>query len=268
MPNQIIPLTPDEEAHLQAYRAQERAATLEIQPPLEVDPILIAMSSQETAIPSTSSSLGLSLTSTPSSLRHPALSFSAQVPLGYPAARGASTPSSTVTAASPFGPATLPTERLAQRCAIKWNRSLRESGNEDSGADSGVDSGADGGADGGVDGGVAAVVTIDLVLEDLVKTHEALPNPQSKFIISEASGSRVENLTHLLAERDAFASKLLGAVKTMATELKELQARVGEGDVQVISRVRRGTGNRKKLKVERTPLEQQLNDLVKVRTSS
>ena len=122
MPNQIIPLTPDEEAHLQRYHAQERAATLEIQPRLEVDPILIAMSSQETAIPFTSSSsLGLSLTSTPSSLQHPALSFSAQVPLGYPAARGASTPSSTFTAASPFGPATLPTERLAQRRAIKRN---------------------------------------------------------------------------------------------------------------------------------------------------
>src|SRR5882757_1178009 len=119
MPNQIIPLTPDEEAHLQRYRAQERAATLEIQPRLEVDPILIAMSSQETTIPftSSSSSLGLSLTSTLSSLQHPALSFSAQVPLGYPAARGASTPSSTFTAASPFGPATLPTQRLAQHRA-------------------------------------------------------------------------------------------------------------------------------------------------------
>ena len=223
------------------------------------------MSSQETAIPftSSSSSLGLSLTSTPSSLQHPALSFSAQVPLGYPAARGASTPSSTFTAASPFGPATLPTERLAQRRAIKRNRSLRESGNEDSGGDGGADS-----ADGGADGNVAPVALINLVLEDLVKTHEALPNPQSKFIISKATGSRVENLTHLLAEHDAFASKLLGAVKTMATELKVLQARVGEGDVQVISQVRRGTGNQKKLKVEQTPLEQQLKDLVKVRTRS
>ena len=101
-----------------------------------------------------------------------------------------------------------------------------------------------------------------------MKTHKALPNPQAKFLVSEASGSRVENLTHMLAERDAFASQLLGVVKSMATQLKELQARVGEGDIQVISHVRRGTDNRKKMKVERTPLEQQLNDLVKVRTST
>ena len=86
--------------------------------------------------------------------------------------------------------------------------------------------------------------------------------------ISEVSGGGDEDLTHLFAERDAFASQLLGVVKTMATQMKELQARSGEGDVQDISHVRIGTESRKKMKVKRTLLEQQLNDLGKVRTSN
>ena len=265
MPDETIPLTPDEQEHLRQFRARGGGAPIAIRPPVDVDPVLIAMSSQEIVNPFTSS---ISLTSTPSPTPHPSLSFSAQVPLGYPAARGASTPSSTVSLASSFVPASLPTERLAQRRAIKRNRSLRESGN-DSGADGGVDSDEDGGIGGGAggaDGSAAHDALKDLLLEELVETHKALTNPQLKFLVSEASGSRVENLTHLLAERDAFASQLLGVVRSMATQLKELQARVGEGDIQVISHVRRGIDNWKKLKVERTPLEQQLHDLVKVRT--
>ena len=91
--------------------------------------------------------------------------------------------------------------------------------------------------------------------------------------ISEVSGGGDEDLTHLFAERlfaerDAFASQLLGVLKTMATQMKELQARSGEGDVQDISHVRIGTESRKKMKVKRTLLEQQLNDLGKVRTSN
>ena len=262
MPSQTIPLTPDEQECLRQHRvqhcAQAHTATSAIQPPLDVDLIPNAMSSQDTMNPSTSS-LGLSLTSTPSYTPRSSLSFSTQIPLGYPVARGASTPSST-TVASPLVPATLPTERLAQCRTIKQHCSLLKSGNEDGGAD--------GGADGGEDGSAALEAPIDLLLDDLVKMHKALTKPQSMFVVSKASGSRVENLTHLLAECDAFASQLLGVVKTMATQLKGLQARVGEGDIQVISHVHTGTDSQKKLKVERTPIEQQLHDLVKVCTST
>jgi len=266
MPSQTIPLTPDEQECLRQHRvqhcAQAHTATSAIQPPLDVDLIPNAMSSQDTMNPSTSS-LGLSLTSTPSYTPRSSLSFSTQIPLGYPVARGASTPSST-TVASPLVQATLPTERLAQRRTIKWHHSLLKSSNEDGGADGG----ADGGEDGGEDGSAALEAPIDLLLDDLVKMHKALTKPQSMFVVSKASGSRVENLTHLLAKRDAFASQLLGVVKTMATQLKGLQARVGEGDIQVISHVHTGTDSQKKLKVERTPIEQQLHDLVKVCTST
>ena len=48
----------------------------------------------------------------------------------------------------------------------------------------------------------------------------------------------------------------------METQIKGLGARNDEGNV----RIRTGTERRKKIKIERTPLEQWPTDLVKVRT--
>ena len=100
-----------------------------------------------------------------------------------------------------------------------------------------------------------------------MKAHEAIAKPQLKFIMSETSG-RVEDLTHLFAERDAFILQLLGVVNIMATQMKELQASNGEGDIQVTSQIHTWIKSRKRVKVEHTPLEQQLYDLIKVHTNN
>jgi len=226
---------------------QARPAALTTRPPIVVDLILHQLSSQDVSAPSTSSP-GLSLALTPSDELHPSLPFGTQIPLGRPS----------FSTASPSVPDTLPAERLAQRCTIKRRRSLFESGNEGSGAENCY-------------GGAALEAPMDqvgLLLENLTRRHEAFARPQSNFIGSEDSDARVEELTHLFAERDAFASELLGVMKMMALQMKEWQARDGEGDVQAFSNIRTGTSSRKKSKVERTPFEQQVNDLVKVRTGT
>ena len=124
-------------------------------------------------------------------------------------------------------------------------------------------------------GGAVLETPIDqvgLLLDNLTKRHEGFTRPQSNFIGSEDSGARFRELAHLFAERDAFASELLSVMKMMASQMKEWQARGGEGDgeedVQAFSNVRTGTLSRKKMKVERTPFEQKVNNLVKVRTGT
>ena len=253
MPNQIENLTPGELECLWQYRAQAaqaRPATLTTQAPLTID----SMPSHDISNPSTSS-LCLSPTSTPYE-QCSSLPLRTQVPLARPAARGISTSSST--GALPQVPGTLPMEKLVQRRTLKRRYNLLESGTEDSDMEN-------------TNGSAALVAPIDdvgLLLDNLMKVHQAIAKPQSKFIISEASGGRVEELTHLLAERDAFTSQLLSVVSTMATQMKELQARNGEGNTQATSQIRTRIESRKKIKVDRTPLEQRLNDLVKVRTSN
>ena len=250
MPNQTVSLTPDEQDRLMQHCAQASPATLTARPPIVADSILHQMSPQDVSIPSTS--LGLSLASTPSDALHQSLPFGTQIPLGRPSF---STP-------SPLVPSTLPAERLAQRRTIKRRRSLLESGNEGSGAENCY-------------GGAVLETPIDqvgLLLDNLTKRHEGFTRPQSNFIGSEDSGARFRELAHLFAERDAFASELLSLMKMMASQMKEWQARDGEGDgeedVQAFSNVRTGTLSRKKMKVERTPFEQKVNNLVKVRTGT
>ena len=253
MPNQTEHLTPDELKWLRQYcahTAQADPATLITQPPLIVDPMRYAIPSHDISGPSTSS-LCLSPTST-----HSSLPLSTQVPLGRPAARGTCIPSSTD--ALPQVPGTLPTERLVQRRTLKRQYNLLESGTEDSGTEN-------------ANGSAAAVAPIDrvgLLLDDLMKAHEAIAKPQLKFIMSETSGGRVEDLTHLFAERDAFILQLLGVVNIMATQMKELQASNGEGDIQVTSQIHTRIKSRKRVKVEHTPLEQRLYDLIKVHTNN
>ena len=227
MPNQTSTLTPDEQELLRQYRARASPATIAAKSPVVIDPILISD-------PSTSS-----------------LSLSTQVPLSRPAARSTCTPSSAVASPSPSVLGMLPAERLAQRRTIKRHRSLLESGTEDSGGENSYGGAAP----------EAPISDVGLQLDNLAKMHEAFAKPQSKFIISEASGGRVEDLTHLFAERDAWSSQLLSVVNRIAMQMKE-------GDVQAISHIRTGTESRKKMKVERTLLEQHLNDLAKVRTSN
>ena len=237
MPNQTVSLTPDEQAS---------PATLTTQPPIVVDPILHQTSPQDVSTPSTS--LSLSLASTPSDAPHQSLPFGAQVPLGRPS----------LGTASPLVLSTLPAERLAQRRMIKRRCSLLKSSTEGSGVEDSY-------------GGAVLETPIDqvgLLLDNLMKRHEGFARPQSNFIRSEDSGARVEELAHLFAERDAFTSELLDVMKMMASQMKEWQARGGEGDgegdVWAFSNVRTGTSSRKKMKVDRTPFEQKVNNLVKV----
>ena len=68
--------------------------------------------------------------------------------------------------------------------------------------------------------------------------------------------TRTYNFTLLFAERDAF-----GVINTMATQMKGLQARNGKGNVQLTSHVCKRTESKGKMKVGRTLLEPQLNDL-------
>ena len=245
MPKQIEPLTADEQEWLRQRRARASPVTLTTRPPIAIDPILHAMSPQDPSTPSTSS-LGLSLALTPSNELQTSLPFGTQIPLGRPAFSSASSPSL---------PGTLPVERLAQRRTIKRHRSLLESGTEGSGAENTY-------------GDVVLEAPIDqvgLLLDNLTKRHKAFAMPPSGFTGSEVSGAGVKEIAHLFAERDAFASELLDVMRMMASQMKEWQAGDVERDVQPISRVRTGTSSRKKLKVERTPFEQQVNDLVKVR---
>ena len=57
---------------------------------------------------------------------------------------------------------------------------------------------------------MAPINCVGLLLDDLMKAHEAIAKPQLKFIMSKTSGGRVEDLTHLFAECDAFILQLLG----------------------------------------------------------
>ena len=246
MSSQIESLTPDEQEWLRQRRARASPATLTTRPPLAIDPILHEMPPQDLSTPSTSS-LDLSLALPPSNELHPSvLPFGTQIPLGRPTFS---------IAHSPSVPGTLPVERMAQRRTIKRHRSLLESGTEGSGAENTYVGAA---IEGPVD-------QVGLLLDNLTRRHEAFASPQYSDVIGSEAGAMVKELTHLFAERDAFASELLGVIKVMALQMKEWQARDGEGDVQAISRVRPGISSRKKLKVERTPFEQQVYDLVKVR---
>ena len=169
--------------------------------------------------------------------------LSTQIPLTRPSVRGTCTPSSV---ASPLALATsLHMERIAQRHAIKRQRSTLESGTEDGGAESTYD-----GAE-STYGGAELETPVDLVLQNLTRMHEGFAEP---------SCIRVEDVSRLFSKGDAFTSQLLGVIGIMARQIKELQ--VGR-DTQAISLVRSGT---RKIKVKRTPFEQQLSDLAKVRT--
>jgi hypothetical protein len=172
--------------------------------------------------------------------------LSTQVPISRPSAQGACTPTGV---ASPLARAStsLPMERLAQRRATKRRHSILESGTEDSGAE-----GTCGGAE-SMYGGAEPEPPVDLVLDTLTRMHRGFAEP-------DCIG--VEDAARLFAERDAFTWQLLGVIGTMARQIKELQ---GGGDTQATSLVRSGT---KKIKVERTALEQQLADLAKVRTKN
>ena len=163
-----------------------------------------------------------------------------QIPLRRPSARGSCTPSSI---ASPLAPVTsLPIERLGQRRIVKQQQSTLESGTKDSGTENTY---------GSAESGAELEVPIDKVLENLTRMHDR---------VTEPSSMTVEDIPRLIAERDAFTSQLLGVISTMARQIKELQA---GGNTQATSLVRSGA---KKLKVDRTPFEQQLTDLAKVRT--
>src|SRR5258706_13516584 len=170
--------------------------------------------------------------------------LSTQIPLSRPSARRACTPSSV---ASPLAQATsLPIERLAQRRATKRHRSIIESGTEDSGAE-----GTYGGAE-STYSGAELETPVDPVLQNSTSMYEAFAKPSC---IDTA-----KDITHLFAEHDAFMSQLLLVIGTMARQIKELQVR---GDTQAILLVRSGA---KTIKVRRSPLEQQLTNLAKVRT--
>ena len=118
-------------------------------------------------------------------------------------------------------------ERPAQRRAIKRQRSVLESGTEESSAENAY-------------GSAELETPIDVALDDLTRMHEGFAEPS--------------------CIRDAFTLQLLGVIGMMARQIKELKA---GGDTQSTSLVRSVT---KKVKVERTPFEQQLTDIAKVRT--
>ena len=161
-----------------------------------------------------------------------------QIPLPHPSARGMSS-----SMATPPTPATsLPVERLTQCCATKRQHSTLESGTEDSGAEGMCES---------TNGGAELETPVELVLQDLMRMHDSFPGPGC---------IRVEDVKHLLTECDAFTSQLLRVIGMMARQIKELQA---GRDTQPISVVRLGP---KKIRVERTPLEQKLTNMAKVCT--
>ena len=161
-----------------------------------------------------------------------------QIPLPCPSARGMS--SSMVT---PPTPATsLPVERLTQCCATKRQHSTLDSGTEDSGAEGTCES---------TNGGAELKTPVELILQDLTRMHDSFPGPGC---------IRVEDVKHLLTEHDTFTSQLLRVIGMMARQIKELQA---GRDTQPISVVRSGP---KKIRVERTPLEQKLTNMAKVCT--
>src|SRR5258706_11809520 len=167
-----------------------------------------------------------------------------QIPLSRPSARRSCMPSSV---ASPLAPATsLPIERLAQRCATKWHRSIIKSGTKDSGAE-----GTYGGAE-STYSGAELETPVNLVLQNLTSMYEAFAKPSCIDM--------AKDVTRLFAKCDAFTSQLLLVIDTIARQMKELE--VG-GDTQAIWVVR---ADSKKVNVRGSPLEQQLADLAKVRT--
>ena len=120
---------------------------------------------------------------------------------------------------------------------------------------------------------LAKTVAEEIVLNEDVTKHKDFNSPKHCYTIWRIRYEKAiirnyhTNITHtynftlLFAERDAFTSQLLGVINTMATQMKGLQARNGEGNVQLTSHVYTQTESKEKMKVRRTPLEQQLNDL-------
>lgn len=223
----INSLSLDEQECLHRYRAQAAQAT----------------PGPHTNERGTHLSLGLTMT-TPTQ----ALPFSAPFALPRPIERGSSTAS--------IASASTPAERPTQRRAIKRRRGALESGTEDNSVDSphGHEVPGD------------PLDPLDPLLDTLKDLHEGIAKPQPRFIVSEASGGgRVEDLTHLFAGHNALVSHLLVVIDEMASRIKELE-KADRSDVQRRHGIPARAERRKKMKAERTPPEQRIADLVKVRT--